>query len=195
MNTMSYLKSRSDLPLVEATLGQLLDDSAAKWPDHEAYVFRHLGVRMKLAEVKQEADRLAAGLLSIGVRRGDVVAWVMDTRPQWIVSFFAAAKIGAIVMPIIPVFFLSSVYKGMIADTFKKMPLIPVFFLSSVYKGMMAESFKKKMLLAPTDLNQVPYVVIFPVLTGSQTIVLVSNATRTHAEIVTAVLEERLRPT
>ncbi|XP_035670814.1 medium-chain acyl-CoA ligase ACSF2, mitochondrial-like [Branchiostoma floridae] len=50
---------------------------------------------------------------------------------------------------------------------------------------------KRKMLLAPTDLNQVPYVVIFPVLTGSQTIVLVSNATRTHAEIVTAVLEER----
>ncbi|XP_078579843.1 medium-chain acyl-CoA ligase ACSF2, mitochondrial-like [Branchiostoma floridae x Branchiostoma japonicum] len=116
---MSYLKSRSDLPLVEATLGQLLDDSAAKWPDHEAYVFRHLGVRMKLAEVKQEADRVAAGLLSIGVRRGDVVACSMGTRPEWIVSFFAAAKIGAIVLPR----YSSSyglVLKDMFAETMKK---------------------------------------------------------------------------
>ncbi|XP_066279737.1 medium-chain acyl-CoA ligase ACSF2, mitochondrial-like isoform X1 [Branchiostoma lanceolatum] len=116
---MSYLKSDCDLPLVEATPGQLLDDSAAKWPDQEAYVFRHLGVRMKLAEVKQEADRLAAGLLSIGVRRGDVVAWVLTNRPEWIISFFAAAKIGAISLPIIGFYFLTF-YKGMVVDILKK---------------------------------------------------------------------------
>ncbi|XP_035685600.1 medium-chain acyl-CoA ligase ACSF2, mitochondrial-like [Branchiostoma floridae] len=116
---MSYLKSRSDVPLVAATLGELLDDSAAKCPDHEAYVFRHLGVGMKLAEVKEEADRLAAGLLSIGVRRGDVVAWVISTRPEWVISCFAAAKIGAIALPIIPIYFWRS-YKGMIADMLKK---------------------------------------------------------------------------
>ncbi|CAH1263925.1 ACSF2 [Branchiostoma lanceolatum] len=116
---MSYLKSDCDLPLVEATPGQLLDDSAAKWPDQEAYVFRHLGVRMKLAEVKQEADRLAAGLLSIGVRRGDVVAWVLTNRPEWVISFFAAAKIGAISLPIIGFYFLTF-YKGMVGDILKK---------------------------------------------------------------------------
>ncbi|XP_035673475.1 medium-chain acyl-CoA ligase ACSF2, mitochondrial-like [Branchiostoma floridae] len=105
---MSYLKSGCDEPLVDVTLGQLLDDATARWPDKEAYVFRKQGVRMAFADVKQEADRLAAGLMSIGVGRGDVVAWVISGRPEWGPLAFAIAKIGAVSLPLIPLYFWSS---------------------------------------------------------------------------------------
>eukprot|EP00058_Branchiostoma_floridae_P023114 XP_002608604.1 hypothetical protein BRAFLDRAFT_96130 [Branchiostoma floridae] len=105
---MSYLKSGCDEPLVDVTLGQLLDDATARWPGKEAYVFRKQGVRMTFADVKQEADRLAAGLMSIGVGRGDVVAWVISGRPEWGPLAFAIAKIGAVSLPLIPLYFWSS---------------------------------------------------------------------------------------
>eukprot|EP00058_Branchiostoma_floridae_P023025 XP_002608515.1 hypothetical protein BRAFLDRAFT_126628 [Branchiostoma floridae] len=94
--TMSYLKSRCDQPLVDMTLGQLLDDTAARWPQKEAYVFRKQGLRITFPELKEQANQLAAGLMSIGVGRGDVVGWVMSTRPEWIALCFAVSKIGAI---------------------------------------------------------------------------------------------------
>ncbi|XP_066276337.1 medium-chain acyl-CoA ligase ACSF2, mitochondrial-like [Branchiostoma lanceolatum] len=103
---MSYLKSRCDEPLVDVTLGQLLDDTAARWPEKEAYVFRKQGMRMTFPKLKEEADRLAAGLMSIGVGRGDVVAWVISTRPEWIALCFAASKIGAVAMPLSREYFL-----------------------------------------------------------------------------------------
>ncbi|XP_035673477.1 medium-chain acyl-CoA ligase ACSF2, mitochondrial-like isoform X1 [Branchiostoma floridae] len=103
---MSYLKSRCDQPLVDVTLGQLLDDTAAKWPEREAYVFRKQGLRITFPELKEQANQLAAGLMSIGVGRGDVVGWVMSTRPEWIALCFAVSKIGAIAMPLSPEYFL-----------------------------------------------------------------------------------------
>eukprot|EP00058_Branchiostoma_floridae_P006119 XP_002591607.1 hypothetical protein BRAFLDRAFT_80703 [Branchiostoma floridae] len=84
---MSYNQGPTDIPLVEQTFGQLLDDTAARWPDTEAYVFKKTGAR---------ASRLAAGLKAIGTERGDVVAWLVGHRPEWIYLYFAVAKLGAI---------------------------------------------------------------------------------------------------
>ncbi|XP_019641502.1 PREDICTED: acyl-CoA synthetase family member 2, mitochondrial-like [Branchiostoma belcheri] len=126
---MSYLKTLCDEPLVNVTLGQLLDDTAARWPGKEAYVFRKQGVRMTYAEVKQEADRLAAGLMSIGVRRGDVVAWVMSTRPEFVALCFALAKIGAVAVPLTPLYFWSS-YKDVISKVMAKIE-VKIFLIEN----------------------------------------------------------------
>ncbi|XP_019623417.1 PREDICTED: acyl-CoA synthetase family member 2, mitochondrial-like [Branchiostoma belcheri] len=120
---MSYLKTLCDEPLVDVTLGQLLDDTAARWPGKEAYVFRKQGVRMTFPQLKEKADRLAAGLMSIGVRRGDVVAWVMSTRPEWVVLCFAVSKIGAVAMPLSPEYFLWSNNKEITEQSLEKAKL------------------------------------------------------------------------
>ncbi|XP_035661771.1 medium-chain acyl-CoA ligase ACSF2, mitochondrial-like [Branchiostoma floridae] len=47
-----------------------------------------------------QANRLAAGLKAIGTERGDVVAWLVGHRPEWIYLYFAVAKLGAIALPL-----------------------------------------------------------------------------------------------
>lgn len=76
------------------TLGDLLDEMAAARPDADAVVFR--GERLSYPELKSRADALARALLAAGVRRGERVAVILPNRPEWIVTMFAAGKIGAI---------------------------------------------------------------------------------------------------
>jgi fatty-acyl-CoA synthase len=75
------------------TLGDLLDAQAAARPDADAVVCR--GARLGYGELKARADALARALLAAGVRRGDRVAVILPNRPEWLVSLFAASKIGA----------------------------------------------------------------------------------------------------
>eukprot|EP00058_Branchiostoma_floridae_P023028 XP_002608518.1 hypothetical protein BRAFLDRAFT_92400 [Branchiostoma floridae] len=99
-NTMSYMRGATDDPLLDVTFGQLLDDTAARWPDREAYVFKKTGSRVTFADIQEKATRLAAGLKAIGTARGDVVAWLFGHRPEWIYLYFAVAKLGAIAFPL-----------------------------------------------------------------------------------------------
>ncbi|KAI8488222.1 hypothetical protein Bbelb_340710 [Branchiostoma belcheri] len=92
---MDYLTSPSEEPLLTLTFGDLLDQAATSWPDRDAYVFCQTGSRVTFAGLKQQVDRLAGGLLSIGIGRGDHVGWVAANRPEWVIIFLAAMKIGA----------------------------------------------------------------------------------------------------
>ena len=82
------------MPSRSATLGDLLDDVAAARPDADAVVFR--GDRLSYGALKARADELARALLAAGVRRGDRVALILPNRPEWVITMFAASKIGAI---------------------------------------------------------------------------------------------------
>jgi len=75
------------------TLGALLDDLARVQPDREAVVSR--GARLTFAALHAHAESVARALLALGVRRGDPVAVLLPNRPEWLISAFAAAKIGA----------------------------------------------------------------------------------------------------
>ena len=76
------------------TLGDLLDEMAAARPQAEAVVFRDQ--RLTYAALKARADELARALLAVGVRKGDRVAVLLPNRPEWLITAFAAAKVGAI---------------------------------------------------------------------------------------------------
>jgi fatty-acyl-CoA synthase len=75
-------------------LGDLLDEMAAVTPGAEALVFRDQ--RLDYAGLKARADTFARALLAIGVKHGDRVALLVTNRPEWLITAFAAAKIGAI---------------------------------------------------------------------------------------------------
>jgi fatty-acyl-CoA synthase len=80
------------------TLGQLPDDAAARWGDREALVFgTH---RISFRQLAAEIDRVARGLLHLGVAPGETVAIWLTNCPEWIYALFACAKIGAVHVPV-----------------------------------------------------------------------------------------------
>ncbi len=76
------------------TLGALLDEIAAARPGAEAVVFR--GERLTYAALRARVDALAGAFLALGVTRGDRVALLLPNRPEWLVTAFAAARLGAV---------------------------------------------------------------------------------------------------
>jgi len=81
------------MPPRARTLGDLLDEVATARPAAEAIVFR--GERLSYAQWRAQSTALARALLALGVRRGDRVAVLLPNRPEWLVTAFAAARLGA----------------------------------------------------------------------------------------------------
>ena len=98
----SYAHSTSAIPLLNATLGSSLDEAAERWPNHEAVVVRDQNIRMSFAELRQEADRLAAGLIALDLRPGDRVGLWSPNNIDWVVSQYATAKAGLILVNLNP---------------------------------------------------------------------------------------------
>ncbi|XP_019623819.1 PREDICTED: acyl-CoA synthetase family member 2, mitochondrial-like isoform X1 [Branchiostoma belcheri] len=96
----SYYHRPAVQPFLDDTFGQLLEKAAVRWPDREAYVFRPGGTRVTFTELKVQVDELAAGLLALGTQRGDRIGWIVDNRLEWVLMYFAVAKVGAISVPL-----------------------------------------------------------------------------------------------
>jgi long-chain acyl-CoA synthetase len=84
----------------EVPLFQFLRNTARKYPKHVAIVF--LGKKITYGELDVLSDRFATALHDMGVRKGDRVALFMPNMPQYIISYYGALKIGAIVTAISP---------------------------------------------------------------------------------------------
>ena len=82
------------------TIPDLLDELAARQPDHELVVDESGQVRWRYAETRARARDLARGLVRLGVRRGDRVALLMTNRPEWLQIDFAVTLLGATLVPI-----------------------------------------------------------------------------------------------
>ncbi|HVF04411.1 MAG TPA: long-chain fatty acid--CoA ligase [Frankiaceae bacterium] len=86
----------ADYDWPEVPLTRLLDDSAASFPTTTALAF--LGTRITYRELKDHVDRFATALANLGVKKGDRVAIVLPNCPQNVIAFFAALRLGAIVV-------------------------------------------------------------------------------------------------
>jgi fatty-acyl-CoA synthase len=82
----------------QKTLGALLDEAAVRWGTREALTYE--GQRWSFAELQTEVDHTARAFIALGIQAGDRVALWMPNRPEWLYTFFALAKIGAVVVPI-----------------------------------------------------------------------------------------------
>jgi fatty-acyl-CoA synthase len=88
--------------LSEKTVGQLFDDTVARFGDREALVVRHQDIRWTWAELKAQVDDLAAGLLALGLEPGDRVGMLGPNTAEWVVTQFATARAGLILVNINP---------------------------------------------------------------------------------------------
>ena len=100
----SYVSGVSDTPLLGVTIGDLFDRTVARYPDNEALVSRQQGQRYTYAQLRDEVDRFARGLLALGVQKGERVGIWAPNRSEWTITQFATAKIGAILVNINPAY-------------------------------------------------------------------------------------------
>ncbi len=101
---LSYTSATSGTPLLGDTIGANFDATVAAFPGRLALVDVPAGLRYSYAELKDEVDALAYGLLGLGIATGDRVGIWSPNRAEWTVTQYATAKIGAILVNINPAY-------------------------------------------------------------------------------------------
>src|ERR1700692_3702036 len=100
----SYVHGASEVPLIGETIGQFFDAVCDKHAARPALVVRHQKVRLTYGELRNEVDKLAAGLLTLGLEPGDRVGIWSPNNSEWVLTQFATAKAGLILVNINPAY-------------------------------------------------------------------------------------------
>ena len=95
------MTSPADLKM---TIGELLDRQAKLFGDRDALVHVDWNIRYSWSQFKEECDRVARGLMSLGIGKGDHVALWATNYPEWVVAQFATAQIGAVLVTVNPAY-------------------------------------------------------------------------------------------
>jgi fatty-acyl-CoA synthase len=86
--------------MMNMTVGGLLDQVADRYPDHPAVLYTDRPFRKTYAEFRDLCNVVARGLMAMGIKKGDHVAIWATNYPEWILTLFATAKIGAILVTV-----------------------------------------------------------------------------------------------
>lgn len=86
--------------LWNVTVGELLEKVAEKYPDDRAVKYIDRDYCRTWGEFDKEVDEVAKGFLAIGVKKGDHVAIWATNIPEWLLTLFACAKIGAVLVTV-----------------------------------------------------------------------------------------------
>ncbi|MDW5592750.1 AMP-binding protein [Conexibacter stalactiti] len=104
MSAPSYASGVSDVPLIGETIGENLRGTARRCGDRDALVACEQGLRWTYAELDAAVDRLASGLLALGVAKGDRVGLWSPNRWEWVLVQYATARIGAVLVNVNPAY-------------------------------------------------------------------------------------------
>jgi len=101
---ISYDHGVSDKKLIGETIGVFFDRTVETHRDREALVVRHQNVRWSWGELGRRVDDLAAGLLTLGLERGDRVGIWSPNTSEWTLAQFATAKAGLVLVNVNPAY-------------------------------------------------------------------------------------------
>jgi fatty-acyl-CoA synthase len=97
--------TNSERPLVDSlTFGEVLDRTAARYGERDALVFPWLGYRRSYHQFLADVRRAARALIAVGVQHGEHVGIWATNWPQWLVTQFATARIGAVLVNVNPAY-------------------------------------------------------------------------------------------
>ncbi|RZV36215.1 MAG: AMP-binding protein [Chromatiales bacterium] len=102
--TQSYMTGEGSGQLLYETIGRCFDRVAKQNADTLALVVRHQDIRWTYREFREQVDRLATGLIALGIEPGDRVGIWGPNSYEWVLTQFATAKIGAIMVCINPAY-------------------------------------------------------------------------------------------
>ncbi|MEA3471590.1 MAG: AMP-binding protein [Thermodesulfobacteriota bacterium] len=78
------------------TVWKALNEAVKEMPDQRMYIFQSEEITFK--DVDDASDHIASGLLKMGFKKGDRIGIIAHNQPEWIYTYFAAAKIGAVLV-------------------------------------------------------------------------------------------------
>lgn len=88
------------MSLLNLTIGELLEEQAAAYPEHEAFVYPEKGLRKTYREFNEMTDEVAKGLMALGIEKGEHAAIWSDNKPEWLLSQFASGKMGGVLVTV-----------------------------------------------------------------------------------------------
>jgi fatty-acyl-CoA synthase len=101
---LSYAGGPSTQALLGETIGDNLERTVARVPDAQALISYHQGIRYSYSEFNEAVDRLASGMLSAGLEKGDRIGVWGPNLAEWAVVQYATAKLGVILVNINPAY-------------------------------------------------------------------------------------------
>jgi fatty-acyl-CoA synthase len=135
---LSYASGPTDSPLLEETIGAAFDRTVAAHGDRAALVDRASGLRYTYRELAAEVDALARGLSARGIGKGDRVGIWSPNRAEWVVTQFATAKIGAVLVTVNPAYRTHELAYVLRQAGIRLLVSAPSFKTSD-YRGMVGE--------------------------------------------------------
>lgn len=104
MRQASYVHGASEKPLIGSTIGSYFDAACDRYRDSDALVVVHQGVHLSFSELKSNVDRLACGLIHLGLKPGDRIGIWSQNNLEWVLTQFATAKAGLVMVNINPAY-------------------------------------------------------------------------------------------
>lgn len=104
MHQPSYTRGRQDKPLLAMTIGAAFDATVARFPEREALVVRHQGLRYSWRSLAEAVEVHARALMALGIQSGDRLGIWAPNCAEWCITQFASAKVGAILVNINPAY-------------------------------------------------------------------------------------------
>ncbi|MEV4345876.1 AMP-binding protein [Actinoplanes sp. NPDC049596] len=135
---LSYASGTSNLPLLGETIGENLERTVSRFGEREALVDVAAGRRWTYAQLNADVDRLARGLLGRGIGKGDRVGIWAPNCGEWVITQYATAKIGAILVNINPAYRTHEL-RFVVEQSGLRLLISAVEFKTSDYRAMIEE--------------------------------------------------------
>ncbi|GED66735.1 AMP-binding protein [Brevibacillus reuszeri] len=82
------------------TIGDLLDETAGRYKEKEAVVYQERSLRYSFGQFQDICNQVARGFMSLGIEKGENVSIWATNVPEWVISQFATAKMGAVLVTV-----------------------------------------------------------------------------------------------
>ncbi|NNE83462.1 MAG: AMP-binding protein [Alphaproteobacteria bacterium] len=150
--TQAYARGESDVPLLGDTIGAYFDKAAARWGDHDALVVPHQDISWSWSALQQRVNDCAAGLIELGLAPGERIGIWSPNNMEWVVTQFATAKAGLILVNINPAYRLAELEFALNKVECKAL-ITATAFKSSDYIAMLRDLAPEIDTAAPGDLR------------------------------------------
>ena len=138
MPELSYVHGASDVPLLGEPIFQNLRRTASRFGDREALVVPYQQYRATYQQLVEQCEEVARGLLARGVKTGDRVGVWAPNRYEWVITQYATAAIGAILVNINPAYRTSELEYAL-NQSGTSFLILAAAFRQADYRAMLAE--------------------------------------------------------
>ena len=138
MPALAYARGDTATPLLQETIGRNLESTVDRFPDRDALVSLHQGIRQTYRAFNQSVDLLAMGLLGLGLEVGDRVGIWSPNCAEWVWLQYATAKVGVILVNLNPAYRTHEV-RYALAQSGCRVLVSAQQYLSSDYRAMVSE--------------------------------------------------------